>query len=146
MNIILQNVYGDCQALRKFWQPIKHESQIGKKQINCRRKGNLIGKEYNIPRKIPKISPRTYIFKRPFLRGLFLLIYGGKFTFQNRLGLYLDGNLRLKIDGLAYSWKEIYVSNLQKVFTETRLEDVHLSKTLPCNYFVYMDRGNQSQK
>ena len=39
-------------------------------------------------RKIPKISPRTYIFQRPFLRGLFLegLIYGGKFAFQNQLG------------------------------------------------------------
>ena len=39
-------------------------------------------------RKIPKISPGTYIFQRPFLRGLFLegLIYGGKVAFQNRLG------------------------------------------------------------
>ena len=58
-------------------------------------------------RKIPKVSPRGYIFKRPFLRGLFLegLIFGGaeirreicvsnsarlllegKFTSQNRLG------------------------------------------------------------
>ena len=37
--------------------------------------------------RIPKISPGTYIFQRPFLRGLFLegLIYGSKFTFQNRL-------------------------------------------------------------
>ena len=34
-------------------------------------------------RKVPKISPRAYIFQRPFLRGLFLegLIYGGKFVF-----------------------------------------------------------------
>ena len=39
-------------------------------------------------RKIPKISPGTYIFQRPYLRGLFLegLMYGGKFTFQYRLG------------------------------------------------------------
>ena len=39
-------------------------------------------------RKVPKISPGTYIFQRPFMRGLFLegLIYGGKFAFQNRLG------------------------------------------------------------
>ena len=38
-------------------------------------------------RKIPKISPGTYIFQRPFLKGLFLegLIYRGKFAFQNRL-------------------------------------------------------------
>ena len=31
--------------------------------------------------------------------------------------------------GLVYSWKEIYVSNLLKGFTETRLEDVDLAKT-----------------
>ena len=40
-------------------------------------------------RRIPKISPRGYIFQMPFLRGLFLegLIYGGpKLAFQNRLG------------------------------------------------------------
>ena len=39
-------------------------------------------------RKIPKISPRAYIFQRPFLRGLYSegLIYGGKFAFQSRLG------------------------------------------------------------
>ena len=39
-------------------------------------------------RNIPKISPGAFIFQRPFLRGLFLdgLMYGGKFTFQNRLG------------------------------------------------------------
>ena len=36
-----------------------------------------------------------------------------------------------KSTGLAYSWKEIYASNLQKVFTETHLEDVDLSKTQP---------------
>ena len=38
-------------------------------------------------RKIPKISPGTYIFQRPFLKGLFMegLIYGGKYAFQNRL-------------------------------------------------------------
>ena len=46
-------------------------------------------------RKIPEISPEAYIFQRPFLRGLFIegLIYGGKFAFQNWLGLYLEGNL-----------------------------------------------------
>ena len=51
-------------------------------------------------RKIPKIGPGAYIFQRPLLRGLFLEghIYGGNFAFQNRLGLYLEGNLRLKID------------------------------------------------
>ena len=51
-------------------------------------------------RKIPKISPGAYIFQKAFLRGLFLvgLVYGGKFAFQNRIGLYLEGNLRLNID------------------------------------------------
>jgi len=51
------------------------------------------GKAKRKYRKIPKISPRAYIFQRPFLRGLFLegLIFGGaylwrKFAFQNRLG------------------------------------------------------------
>ena len=43
-------------------------------------------------RKTPKISPGTYIFQRPVLRGLYsgggggVVIYGGKFGFQNRLG------------------------------------------------------------
>ena len=40
-------------------------------------------------RKILKISPRAYIFQRPFLRGLFLE------------GLIFEG---------AYVWREIYVS------------------------------------
>ena len=34
----------------------------------------------------------------------------------------------LKSTGLAYSWKLIYVSNLQRCFTESRLEHVDLSK------------------
>ena len=48
--------------------------------------------------------------------------------------------------GLVYSWKEIYVSSLQKVFTESRLKDVELTKTQPCKYFVYMERGNPNQE
>ena len=44
--------------------------------------------------------------------------------------------------GLAYTWKEIYVSNLQKVFSE----DVDVFKTHACKYSVYMDRGNPSQE
>ena len=45
---------------------------------------------------------------------------------------------------IYYSWKEIYVSNLQHVFTKTCLEEKDLSKIKPCKYFVYiiMDRGN----
>ena len=75
------------------------------------------------------------------------LIYEGKFAFQNRLGLDLEGNLRLKIDwAISYSWKEIYANNLQNGFTETRLEDVDLYKTQPCKCFVYINRGNPSQE
>ena len=52
------------------------------------------------------------MFQRPILGGYFLrslysegLIYGGKLSFQNQLGLYLEGNLRLKI-GWANLWLE----------------------------------------
>ena len=53
--------------------------------------------------------------------------------------------------GLAYSWREICVKNLLKVFTETRLEDQDIPKTQPWDIvdivdIVHMDRGNQSQE
>ena len=35
--------------------------------------------------------------------------------------------------------------NLRKVFNETRLEDIDLTKTQPCKYIVYMEQGNPSQ-
>ena len=60
----------------------------------------------------------------------------------------MEGNLRFKIGKgslYIYSWKEFYVSNLQKGVTETRLEDADLCKMQPCKYFVYMDQGNPSQ-
>ena len=52
-------------------------------------------------RKIAKISPRSYIFQRPFLRGLFLdwLIFGGAYV---RREICVSKSV-----GLAYSWKEI---------------------------------------
>ena len=52
-------------------------------------------------RKIPKISPGSYIFQRPFLRGLFLdgLIFGGAYV---RREICVSKSI-----GLAYSWKEI---------------------------------------
>ena len=52
-------------------------------------------------RKIPKISPGSYIFQRPFLRGLFLdgLIFRGAYA---RREVYASKSI-----GLAYSWKEI---------------------------------------
>ena len=53
---------------------------------------------------------------------------------------------RQKSIGHAYNWKEIYVSNLQKVFTETCLKDADRTKTLPCKYFFKMERGNPSQE
>ena len=53
-----------------------------------------------------------------------------------------------KSTGLAYSWREIFVKNLLKVFTETRLEDQDIPKTQPRDIvdIVHMDRGNQSQE
>ena len=53
-----------------------------------------------------------------------------------------------KLTGLAYSWREICVKNLLKVFTETRLEDQDIPKTQPWDIvdIVHMDRGNQSQE
>ena len=52
-------------------------------------------------RKIPKISPGSYIFQRPFLRGLFLdgLIFVGAYV---RREVCVSKSI-----GLAYSWKEI---------------------------------------
>ena len=78
-------------------------------------------------RKIPKISPRAYIYQRPFLRDLFLeeLIFKGACT-QREICIS-------KLIGLAYSWNKIYVSNLHKVFTDrTRCEDMDLINTQPC--------------
>ena len=68
------------------------------------------------------------------------------YTEGNRLGLYWEGNLPLKSIGPAFSWKEIYVSNLQKVVTETCPKDADRTKTLPCKYFFKMERGNPSQE
>ena len=55
--------------------------------------------------KILKISPGTYIFQRPFLRGLFLegLIYGGKKILSFKIGQ-------------AYTWREI-CNMYMRVFT-----------------------------
>ena len=37
-------------------------------------------------------------------------------------------------------------SKLYQLFAETSLENVDLTETKPCLYFVYMERGNQSQE
>ena len=54
-------------------------------------------------RKIPKITSGTYIFQRPFLRGLFLE--------GLRRGLSTEGNLRFKID-----WASLIVGSKFTVF------------------------------
>ena len=49
---------------------------------------------------ISENKPWGLYFSKALLRGLFLegLIYGGIFAFQNRPGLYWEGNVRLKIN------------------------------------------------
>ena len=61
-------------------------------------------------RKIPKISPGAYIFRKPFLRGLYSegLIYGGKFSkYKPPGGLYLDRFGGLIIGG-ACTWRGLF--------------------------------------
>ena len=115
--------------------------------------------QHGIYRTISKISSEGYLYlKAPFLRGLFLegRIFGDPYIQRD---LFVSKSARLiyywlvgkyasqnPCVGLAYSWKEIYVGNLQQLFTETRLGDVDLSKTQPCKYFVFMDQGNPSHK
>ena len=61
-------------------------------------------------RKIPKISPRAYIFQRPFLRGVFLegLLFEGAYL---RRGLSMEGNLCFKIE-----WASLTVGRKFTVF------------------------------
>ena len=60
------------------------------------------------------VSLRKYISQKSFLRGLFLEghIYKGKFAWQNRLGLYGDGNLRLKIYWASLKLEKKFMSVL----------------------------------
>ena len=81
-----------------------------------------------------KNKPRSLYFSKSLFERL---VFGGTYIWREICAS--------KSTGLAYTWKEIYVSNLPKGFTEIRLEDVDLSKTHPCKYFFYMDRGNPSQ-
>ena len=62
----------------------------------------IINKKTSKCRKIPKISPGTYIFQRPFLRGLFLegLIFGGAYV---RREICVSKSIEL-----ACSGREIY--------------------------------------
>ena len=137
------------ETVRPLYQPT--QSKSNKKKYGIAKLGNIVIHSIAMLWKWAKKNCVLYLYDSnswPFLRGLFWegLIYGGKFASQNRLGLHLEGHLRLKIDWLAYSWKEIYVSNLQKVFTETRHADGDLSKTQPCKDFVNMAWRNQSQE
>ena len=86
-----------------------------------------------------EVGPGAYIFQSPFLRGLFLegLEYGRKFALQNRLGLYLEANLRLKTDWASYCYtllprynqvKELF-SYFSSVYFFTLLYSQQLSMT-----------------
>ena len=115
--------------------------------------------QHGIYRTIPKISSEGYLYlKVPFLRGLFLegRIFGDPYIQRD---LFVSKSARLiyywlvgkyasqnPCVGLAYSWKEIYVGNLQQLFTETRLGDVDLSKTQPCKYFLLWTKEIQATK
>jgi len=57
-------------------------------------------------RKIPKISPGTYIFQRPFLRAYFW-----RGSFYIRRGLSVERNLLFKID-----WASLIVGSKFTVF------------------------------
>ena len=62
-----------------------------------------------IYRKIPKISPRAYIFQRPFLRDLFFLGGGGRGEDLIFGGAYVRRKICVsKSIGLTWSGKEIY--------------------------------------
>ena len=80
-------------------------------------------------RKIPKISPGTDIFQRPFLWGLFLegLIYGGNLRFKiNRASpivgskftvfalfyFVFEGNFPSTSPRGAYIWRGLYMEGL----------------------------------
>ena len=69
-----------------------------------------------LPQQNSENKPRGLYFWKTFegliFGGACISVYGEKFVFQNWLGLYLEGNLRLKIDwAIASSWREIYASN-----------------------------------
>ena len=103
---------------------------------------DLILTETNSVNKPREAPGRLYsLFQRPFLRGLYLkeLITEGDLISKSAGLIYISKSI-----GLAYSCREIYVSNLQKVFTETRLEDVDLTKPQPCKYFVLI--GTRSEE
>ena len=93
-------------------------------------------------RKIPKkITSGTYFSKAFFEALIFWGTYkfGGKFVLE----IYVSKSI-----GLSYSsdsWKEICVSSLQKIFTETRLEDVHISKTQPFQCFACVDLAKSEE-
>ena len=73
------------------------------------------------------------IWREPCVSKSARLILGGKFASEKRLGWLIVERKFMSVI-------------LQKDFTDTNLEDVDLSKTQPFKYFVYMDRGNQSQE
>ena len=79
------------KSLHREWLPILPSQGLTIKVLDTRKYKTNNDIEY---RKFPKISPGAYIFQRPFWgayirRGLYSegLIIGGKFVFQNRLGV-----------------------------------------------------------
>ena len=107
--------------------------------------------------KIPKISPRAYIFQRPFLRGLFLegLIFGGAYLRREicvsksiGLALQLEVNLPFLLcftlylraffqvqapgSGGAYIWR----GDLTEGFCVTSLQGLYL-EGLICGILLY---------
>ena len=53
--------------------------------------------------------------------------------------------MRLKIDWVSLQLERNLCQQFVEFFTETRLEDVHPSKTQPCKYFVYLDAEIQAK-
>ena len=77
-----QGIYLILGSKRRRVIDRRHLIERGVYFNNCNRlnKTNMLSARIKY-RKIPKISPRAYIFQRPFLRGLFLewLIFGGAY-------------------------------------------------------------------
>ena len=83
-----------------FIFPSKLKLNLSRDSLNLKKIIKIRFLLYFPYRLLTTVKFRLIFLKSPFFRGLFLegLIYGGKFAFQNRLGLYFEGNLRLKID------------------------------------------------
>ena len=89
------------ETVRPLYQPT--QSKSNKKKYGIAKLSKIVIHSIAMLWKWAKKNCVLYLYDSnswPFLRGLFWegLIYGGKFASQNRLGLHLEGHLRLKID------------------------------------------------